>query len=109
VREYLYTSVGRAAQGSKTSASLNPADAGRSLEDPIQLGEDGRVRGIDGILDQVSEALVRQARRDRALHDRIGAAVGESVSSNVAPWLALGVVALGTIAVIHLKAAKKRR
>ncbi len=50
---------------------------------------DGRVPGIGGMLDQVSEALVKQVSADHGLQVRVGAAAGR----------ALGIVLLEGLAV----------
>ncbi len=44
---------------------------------------DGRVPGVDGMLDQVAEALVRQVSADHDLQMRVGAAAGRALADRV--------------------------
>jgi len=50
---------------------------------------DGRVPGIDGMLDQCAEAFVRQVSRDKELQERVGAAAGRAAAVTVLGTLAL--------------------
>ena len=80
----------------------------------IRVGERGYIHGVDGMLDQVAGALMRNAgpmlvrdvlpavREDRALQARVGAAVGQEVARQVQPWLAIGAGALGILALLQL-------
>lgn len=80
----------------------------------IRVGKDGRIQGVDGMLDQIAGALSRHAgpmlvrdvlpavREDTALQTRVGAAVGQAMASRLAPWIALGAGALGVLAVVHV-------
>lgn len=69
---------------------------------PIALADDGRIRGIDGMLDQVASAAMRQARvelwpawqADRAMQRTVGEAVGRGAAATLAPWVALGATSL---------------
>ena len=54
---------------------------------------DGRVPGIDGMLDQCAEAFVRQVSRDKELQERVGAAAGRAAATTV-----LGAFMLGAFA-----------
>ncbi len=81
----------------------------------IQLGSDGRLSGIDGVLDQILSSIVRNARplitddilpvlqRDKELQREIGAAAGNAAAARIAPalWLIGGALALGAIALAY--------
>lgn len=68
----------------------------------VGLDADGRIRGIDGMLDQVAGAAMRQARvelwpvwqADTAMQRTVGEAVGRGAASKLAPWVALGAASL---------------
>lgn len=68
----------------------------------VGLAEDGRIRGIDGMLNQVAGAAMRQARvelwpawqADTAMQRTVGEAVGRGAASTLAPWVALGATSL---------------
>lgn len=68
----------------------------------VGLDADGRIRGIDGMLDQVAGAAMRQARvelwpawqADTAMQRTVGEAVGRGAASALAPWVALGATSL---------------
>ena len=68
----------------------------------VGLDADGRIRGIDGMLDQVAGAAMRQARvelwpawqADTAMQRTVGEAVGRGAASTLAPWVALGATSL---------------
>lgn len=90
---------------SLTSAwSTVGASAPGANADPIRLGDNGRVHGIDGMLDQVSSALARQAvpmlSRDAALQQNVGDAIGKAFAEEATPWIAVGASALAVIAVV---------
>ncbi len=56
------------------------------------LPTNGRIPGIDGMLDQCSEALVRQISADRDLQVRVGTAAGVAVAKTVLAGLFTGWV-----------------
>ena len=84
----------------------------RSAE--IRVGDDGRVHGVDGMLDQIAGALMKHAgpmitrdvlpavRQDPALQTRVGQAVGQAVGQEVRPYLLVGAGALAIIAALQL-------
>lgn len=77
----------------------------------VSVGPDGRVSGIDGMLDQVAQSLVRQAypafREDHATQRRVGAAAGRAAADSLRPWIVLGSVALAAIAVHQIWGRRK--
>ena len=82
-------------------------------EDDIRVGPGGRIHGVDGMLDQIAQALTRHAgpmfardvlpivQRDEALHTRVGQAAGVAMADNLRPWIIAGVGALGVLAAIE--------
>jgi hypothetical protein len=82
-----------------------------AVQTPGDLGPDGRLVGIDGILDQVGGALRRQVepivrdtvlpvlQRDVQLQRELGGAAGVALARELKPWVIVGAVALGLIAV----------
>lgn len=76
----------------------------------IGVAADGRITGIDGMLDQVAGALVRQAtpvvktqilpalQQDKALQGTVGTAAGVAMADQLRPWVILGAVSLVAIA-----------
>ena len=87
----------------------------------IRVGPNGRVEGVDGMLDQIAAALSRHAgpmlvrdvlpavREDAALQARVGAAVGQAMASRLAPWIALGAGALGVLAFVQVVRWRQER
>lgn len=81
-----------------TTAATNGANIG--------LAEDGRIRGIDGMLDQVAGAAMRQARIElwpawqadtamqRTVGDAVGRGIGRGAADALAPWVAIGATSL---------------
>ena len=79
----------------------------------IRVGPGGRIQGVDGMLDQIAQALTRHAgpmlardvlpivQRDEALQTRVGQAAGVAMADNLRPWIIAGVGALGILAVIE--------
>lgn len=53
---------------------------------------DGRVPGIDGMLNQVAEALVKQVSLDEKLQERVGAAAGKALAITLLEGLFVGWV-----------------
>src|SRR5258708_37444025 len=101
--------------GQAAPASVAQAPAVTPLTTPsIGVGPDGRIAGIDGMLDQVAGALVRQAtplvqsqilpaiQRDRALQATVGAAAGRAAAHALRPWVILGTVSLATLAAVSV-------
>ena len=80
----------------------------------IRVGENGRIHGVDGMLDQIAGALVKHARpvlvqdllpavqRDARMQDRVGAAIGQSMAAELRPWLVVGVGALAIVAAVQI-------
>lgn len=79
----------------------------------ISIGPNGRINGVDGMLDQIAQALTRHAgpmlvrdvlpavQRNRAMQDRVGHAAGAAMASSLKPWVVGGVVVLGALTVIE--------
>lgn len=71
----------------------------------IRVGENGRIHGVDGMLDQIAGALVKHARpmlledvlpvvrSDVQMQQRIGAAIGKTMADELRPWIVIGTVA----------------
>lgn len=78
------------------------------------IGPDGRLVGVDGMLDQIGDALRRQAEpllqtmilpyvsRDRGLQQAVGRAAGEAIADRAEPWVALAAGSLAVLAVVAL-------
>lgn len=66
----------------------------------VRVGENGYIHGIDGMLDQISGALVRQAlpiiQRDKDLQVTVGGAIGTSAGRVLAQplWIIAGIAAV---------------
>lgn len=81
------------------TAPLAPPAAATPPSAEIRVGADGYVHGIDGMLDQIASALMRQARteilptlqRDRTLQATIGAAAGRELARPL--WALAGIAA----------------
>lgn len=85
------------------------------------MGENGRIHGVDGMLDQIAAALMRHAgpavrrdvlpaiREDRELQARVGSVVGDAIAKELRPYLLIGAGALVVIAGVQLGLAHRRR
>ncbi len=85
-----------------------PTATAGDITAPAPPDAGGRVEGIDGMLDQISAALAKQAgpmiardlwplfQADTAMQERMAAAAGEAAAAKLRPWIAL---AAGSIAV----------
>lgn len=94
-----------------TAASLAPPAPPRAED--IRVGKDGRIHGVDGMLDQIAQALTRHAgpmlardvlpivQRDEALQARVGQAAGVAMADTLKPWVIAGAAALGVLAAIE--------
>jgi hypothetical protein len=89
---------------------------------PVTIGPDGRIVGIEGILDQIAQAAARQAgpliqqavppilrdtvlpilSRDKEMQRTVGAAAGQAAVKEIKPWVILLSVSLGVIAGIQV-------
>jgi len=104
--------AGQAALPAPTAAT--PATT--AAAPPVAVAPDGRITGIDGMLDQVAAALVGQARtqllptfqQDTALQHRIGEAIGRGFARQAAPALWLAAGALAVVAVVAVVNATRR-
>lgn len=67
-----------------------------------QVSPNGAITGIDGMLDQVSGSLVRQAQ-DAGVPAEVGAAIGREIARPL--WLLAGVV---TGYVVYKVATRRR-
>ena len=103
----------------QTTASLFARSARSVVHDPlvgaddIRVGKDGRIHGVDGMLDQIAQALTRHAgpmlardvlpivQRDAALQTRVGQAAGVAMAATLKPWVIAGASALAVLAVIE--------
>ena len=80
----------------------------------IRVGPNGHIEGVDGMLDQICAALTKHAgpmlvrdvlpavKADTGLQKNIGAAVGQTVASELSPWIAIGAGALGVLAIVQV-------
>lgn len=87
----------------------------------IRVGPNGHIEGVDGMLDQICAALTKHAgpmlvrdvlpavKADTGLQKNIGAAVGQTVASELSPWIAIGAGALGVLAVVQVLRWRKER
>ncbi len=96
----------------------------------VRIGTDGRISGIEGILDQIGEAAARQVvpiiqqtvpgllkndvlpilQRDKEMQRTIGAAAGKAAAQGLKPWLILAGLSLGVIAGVQVaKYVRHRR
>lgn len=111
---YAWTGLEAAPQAQPvTPRSPNGAD--------IRVGPNGRVEGVDGMLDQIAAALSRHAgpmlvrdvlpavQEDTAMQERMGAAAGQAMASRLIPWVALGAGALGVLAVVQVVRWRRER
>ncbi len=65
----------------------------------LQFGADGRITGLEGVLDQIFESLGRQVtplvrdiaipmiQRDKELQKTVGAAAGQAFANEIKPFL----------------------
>lgn len=97
-----------------SSPTMAPAPAPTSAPAPVTVGADGRISGIDGMLDQISGALLRQAKteilptlqNDRELQTTVGRAIGKSLANPL--WVMAGVAAVYVGWVIWSNSQKPR-
>lgn len=94
------------------SGQVVAEDGSPSTQTP-PAASDGRIPGIDGMLDQVAAAVARQAApvirtellpvvlADRELQRTVGSAAGKAFAQAVWPWLALGSVSLASLAAMY--------
>lgn len=102
-----------AAQTMPATTATQPAPAPLSVVPPapsttppppsssdVSVGANGYIHGIDGMLDQISGALLRQAKteilptlqNDRALQETIGYAAGRAMAKPL--WVIAGIAAV---------------
>lgn len=83
------------------ASSMQPAPSSTAPSSPpITVDSNGYIHGIDGMLDQISGALLRQARteilptlqNDRALQTTIGRAAGKALAKPL--WVIAGIAAV---------------
>jgi hypothetical protein len=67
----------------------------------VQVGPDGRIAGIDGMLDQVTGSATRAVRNElwptiaeSGVAERMAAAHGAALGCELRPWVAVGSVGL---------------
>lgn len=85
------------------------------------IDQQGRLVGVDGILDQIGDALRRQVdplvrdtvlpyiSRDRELQLTLGRAAGDQLANRLAPWVILAAGSLAVLAVVQVANARRRR
>lgn len=110
--------AGQAASTETTPPASTPTEPASTTGD---FDERGRLIGVDGVLDQIGEALRRQVepivrdtvlpvlQRDVALQREVGAAAGVQLGREIRPWVILGALALATVAVVQISKARRRR
>lgn len=107
-----------AGQGQTPAQPTSQPATQPSSAPPITVGSNGRIAGIDGMLDQVAEAMARQAgpmirrdllpvlQQDRGLQRTIGAAAGREIAKPL--WL-LGIATAALAVVSVYRAAMPQR
>lgn len=113
-----------AGQAKATAEQAVPPKAAPAVSAPaprIGVAPDGRVTGIDGMLDQVAAALMRQAQpiiesrilpalqRDKELQKTVGESIGEGTAKQLRPWVILGTLSLAALAVTAVVAVARPR
>lgn len=88
------------------------------------IAPDGRVAGIDGLLNQIAAAAINQARpmvvndilpviqADPAMQRNIGEGIGRGIGSEMSgpAWVAAGALGiLAVVAVVHVARGRSRR
>lgn len=93
--------------------SPSPATSGSPAAD-VQVGPDGRIVGVDGMLHQIAAALVTQAipvirqeilpvlQHDRQTQKQVGDAIGNAIGRQLKPFAVVGAGALTVIAVVQV-------
>lgn len=112
----------------KPAGEVAPPDAPAPPQSPSSTSTDhvgdidanGRLIGVDGIMDQIGEALRRQVeplvqntvlpvlQRDVALQRELGGAAGHEMAAELKPWVIVGALALATIAVVKVRKSYRR-
>lgn len=116
-----------AGQVASPTPAVSPAPP---IPSDVRIGPDGRIVGIDPILDQIAQAAARQAipiiqqtlppllrndvlpilQRDKELQRTIGEAAGRAAAREIKPWMILIGVSLGVIAGVQVaKYVRSRR
>jgi len=106
------------------AAAASPVGSRPDERADIRVGPNGRVEGVDGMLDQIAGALVKHARpvlledvlpavrSDVQMQQRVGAAIGKTISDELRPWIVLGTLgslALAAVGVAQWWGARKTR
>ena len=95
-----FSLAGQLAPPAPAPSPLSPAPAPPPpppprAEDNIRIGPDGRIQGVDGMLDQIAQALARHAgpmlardvlpivQRDQALQMRVGQSAGTAMADRL--------------------------
>jgi hypothetical protein len=93
--------------------SPGPTSSGSPTAD-VQVGPDGRIVGVDGMLHQIAAALAIQAipvirqeilpvlQHDRQTQKQVGDAIGNAIGRQLKPYAVVGAGALTVIAVIQV-------
>jgi len=96
-------------------------DAAPAAPQPGDIDANGRLVGVDGILDQVGDALRRQVEpmvrdtilpyvsRDQNLQLTIGHAAGDALARRLQPWVILAAGSLAVLAVASVVRARRSR
>lgn len=104
----LYHPAGQAAPATTAPAATTPTTPAAPASPAVQFTSDGRIAGIDGVLNQIAEAVSRQVvpivrdtalpilQRDKELQRTIGDAAGRGAVKQLRPflWIIAGSIAL---------------
>jgi hypothetical protein len=121
-------SVANAAQAVSSAASAvsNAAATAASAvsnavpNSQLRFGPDGRIQGLDGVLNQIFESLGKQVtplvvdkvvpilQRDRELQKTVGAAAGRAAAQELKPYLFLMGAGLTGIALVMAYSSYKK-
>ena len=82
----------------------------------LGMGPDGRIAGLNGIMDQIAAAVVRQLRvqllpsivNDKELQRTVGEAAGIALADRLWPFAAVAAAALAAIAVAQVVSVASR-
>lgn len=99
----------------------DPANLAPARTDLGDIDENGRLVGVDGIIDQIGEGLRRQAEplirdmilpyvsRDAELQARVGASAGDALARQLKPWVILAAGSLAVLAVVQVAKMNRKR
>lgn len=107
--------------GQLAPSTALPAPAAPVVAPDIGIGPDGKMTGIEPILDQITKSVVDNAgpmirnqllpvlQADKAMQREVGRAIGHAIAKHLQlpAWIAAG--ALATIAAVMVKNAMEKR